>query len=141
MYLASMRSPHAIPEARSSAGGAREARRLETRARLFETAGAEIGRYGLAGADVSAIATAAGVVRGTFYFHFPTKEHVLLELEKREEDRMAKQFGRYLDKCHDLESALSEAARLGWPALTCGSPSRLALARTLVLLSGSGRPG
>jgi AcrR family transcriptional regulator len=53
---------------------------LETRARLFDAALAEIGRSGLAGADVTAIASAAGVVQGTFYFHFPTKEHVLVEL-------------------------------------------------------------
>ncbi len=58
---------------------------METRARLFDAALAEIGRSGLAGADVSAIANAAGVVRGTFYFHFPTKEHVLVELERNEE--------------------------------------------------------
>ena len=26
--------------------------------------------------------------RGTFYFHFPTKEHVLVELERAEEVKM-----------------------------------------------------
>lgn len=51
---------------RSSAGGVRQAQRLETRARLFDAAVAEISRSGLAGADVSAIAAEAGVVRGTF---------------------------------------------------------------------------
>jgi AcrR family transcriptional regulator len=30
---------------------------------------------------------AAGVAHGTFFFHFPTKEHVLLELEHREIER------------------------------------------------------
>lgn len=68
--------------------GVREAQRIETRARIFEVAVAEIGRAGLAGADVSAIVAAAGVARGTFYFHFPTKEHVLVELELIEEDRI-----------------------------------------------------
>lgn len=70
------------------APSAREARRLETRARLFDAALAEISGRGLAAADVSAIAAAAGVVRGTFYFHFPTKEHVLAELERNEELRI-----------------------------------------------------
>ncbi len=32
------------------------------------------------------IATAAGVSRGSFYFHFPTKEHVLLERMRETED-------------------------------------------------------
>src|SRR4051794_41949095 len=72
----------------SAVVGAREAQRLETRARIFDAAVAEIGRSGLAGADVSAIARAAGVVRGTFYFHFPTKEHVLVELERAEEAKI-----------------------------------------------------
>ena len=103
-----MRSAHAIPEVRSSAGGAREVRRLETRARLFEAALAEIGRYGLAGADVSAIATAAGVVRGTFYFHFPTKEHVLIELERNEEARIVAEFDGAQTGNDDLVSVLSQ---------------------------------
>jgi AcrR family transcriptional regulator len=68
--------------------GAREAQRLATRARVFDAALAAIGRSGLAGADVAAIAAAAGVVRGTFYFHFPTKEHVLVELERAEEAKI-----------------------------------------------------
>jgi AcrR family transcriptional regulator len=67
---------------------ARDAQRLQTRGRVFEAALAEIGRSGLAGADVAAIAAGAGVSRGTFYFHFPTKEHVLAELERAEEVRI-----------------------------------------------------
>lgn len=82
----------------------REARRLETRARLFDASLAEIARRGLAAADVSAIAAAAGVVRGTFYFHFPTKEHVLVELERAEEARIVSQLS---DDPGDLESLLS----------------------------------
>jgi len=68
--------------------GVRQAQRLATRARVFDAALTEIGRSGLAGADVAAIAAAAGVVRGTFYFHFPTKEHVLVELERAEEAKI-----------------------------------------------------
>ncbi|KKC04880.1 TetR/AcrR family transcriptional regulator [Mycobacterium nebraskense] len=86
-------------------GGVREARRLETRARLFDAALAEIAQRGLAAADVSAIAAAAGVVRGTFYFHFPTKEHVLAELERDEETRIISRLG---DAKGDLASILSQ---------------------------------
>jgi AcrR family transcriptional regulator len=75
-------------EAASPGLGVREAQRLATRARVFDAALAEIGQSGLAGADVAAIAAAAGVVRGTFYFHFPTKEHVLVELERAEEAKI-----------------------------------------------------
>jgi AcrR family transcriptional regulator len=72
----------------ASTVGVREAQRLETRTRLFDAAVTEVGRSGLAGADVSAIAAAAGVARGTFYFHFPTKEHVIVELERAEEAKI-----------------------------------------------------
>src|SRR3954453_9652618 len=88
---------------------AREAKRLQTRERLMGAAIAEFKRSGLAAADVGAIVTAAGVAHGTFFFHFPTKEHVLLELEHREEERIAKQLGRFLESQHDLESVLKEA--------------------------------
>ncbi len=73
---------------------------------------AEFKRAGLAAADVGAIVTAAGVAHGTFFFHFPTKEHVLLELERREEERIAKQLGRYVGSNRDLSSTLEEAVRL-----------------------------
>ena len=72
----------------SPSAGVRKAQRLATRARVFDAALTEIGRSGLAGADVAAIAAAAGVVRGTFYFHFPTKEHVMVELERAEEAKI-----------------------------------------------------
>ena len=106
-----MRSPQAIPEARSSNGGVRQAQRLETRARLFDAALAEIGRYGLAGADVSAIARAAGVVRGTFYFHFPTKQHVLAELERNEEARIVAELDVARTETEDLTSVLAQLVR------------------------------
>ena len=90
----------------------REAKRLQTRERLLGAAIAEFKRAGMAAADVSAIVAAAGVAHGTFFFHFPTKEHVLLELEHREEERIAKQFGQFVKTDHDLESVLNEAVRL-----------------------------
>ena len=92
---------------------ARETKRLQTRERLMGAAISEFKRSGIAAADVGAIVTAAGVAHGTFFFHFPTKEHVLLELERREEDRIAKQFARFLaDTERDLASTLNEAVRL-----------------------------
>ena len=63
----------------------REAQRRQTRERLYAVAIAEFKRTGMAAADVGVIAKEAGVARGTFYFHFPTKEHVLAEMERGEE--------------------------------------------------------
>lgn len=86
--------------------GVREAQRLATRARVFDAALAEIGRSGLAGADVASIAAAAGVVRGTFYFHFPTKEHVLVELERAEEVKIVSKLTTATTKAGDLITML-----------------------------------
>jgi AcrR family transcriptional regulator len=91
---------------------AREAKRLQTRERLMGAAVAEFKRSGIAEADVGAIVTAAGVAHGTFFFHFPTKQHVLVELERREEERIAKQLSRYAESTRDVESILKEAVRL-----------------------------
>ncbi|MGZ8815195.1 MAG: TetR family transcriptional regulator [Mycobacterium sp.] len=91
---------------------ARETKRLQTRERLMGAAIAEFKRAGMAEADVGAIVAAAGVAHGTFFFHFPTKEHVLLELEQREEERIAKQLARSTGSTHDLSSTLGEAVRL-----------------------------
>jgi TetR/AcrR family transcriptional repressor of uid operon len=87
---------------------AREARRLQTRERILGAAIAEFKRAGMAGADVNVIAAAAGVAHGTFFFHFPSKEHVLFELESREEARLAAEFARFLEEPHDLVPVLTE---------------------------------
>lgn len=90
----------------------RDTRRLQTRERILGAAIAEFKRSGMAGADVNAIVAAAGVAHGTFFFHFPSKEHVLLELEGREEARMAAEFARFSDGSHDLVGALTEVVHL-----------------------------
>lgn len=91
---------------------AREARRLQTRERILGAAIAEFKRSGMGGADVNAIVAAAGVAHGTFFFHFPSKEHVLLELEGREEARMAAELARYVDGRHDLVGTLTTVVHL-----------------------------
>jgi len=91
---------------------ARETRRLQTRQRILGAAIAEFKRSGMVGADVAAIVAAAGVAHGTFFFHFPSKEHVLLELECREEARIAAELTRFLESTHDLVAALTEVVHL-----------------------------
>lgn len=78
---------------------------------MFDAALAEIARSGLADADVTAIANAAGVVRGTFYFHFPTKEHVLVELERNEEIKIVADLDGVDVENNDMESVLSALVR------------------------------
>lgn len=90
----------------------REAQRLETRQRVYTAAIAEFKRSGMADADIGAIISNAGVARGTFYFHFPTKEHVLEEVERNLVKRLATDLAKFLDSSHDLWSTLSEVVRL-----------------------------
>lgn len=47
-------------------------------------------------------------MRGTFYFHFPTKEHVLIEVERNEETRIISELG---DAKGDLASVLSQVVQ------------------------------
>ncbi len=90
----------------------REEQRLATRERLFDAAVVEFKKTGVGDADVGAIVRAAGVAHGTFFFHFPTKEHVLAELSHREELRMTEHLERFLRAPRDLKSTLNEVLRL-----------------------------
>ncbi|RAV18331.1 TetR/AcrR family transcriptional regulator [Mycolicibacterium sp. GF69] len=82
---------------------------LQTRERLLGAAIGEFKRGGIAAADIGAIVSAAGVAHGTFFFHFPTKEHVLLELEMREQERMAAELTRHYRRPHDVRATLAKA--------------------------------
>lgn len=90
----------------------RQAQRLKTRERVLDSAIVEFQRSGTDSADINAIVEAAGVARSTFYFHFPTKEHVLLELIRRDEARLAAELSRFLDTPHDLPAVLHTITEL-----------------------------
>ena len=62
------------PEART----VRDRQRERTRERLYDAALEVFMRDGVEAARIDDIATLAGVSRGTFYFHYPSKEDVLL---------------------------------------------------------------
>jgi len=83
---------------------ARERSGDQTRRRLFETAIAEFCRVGVGPASIGRIAERAGVSRPTFYFHFPTKDHVLLELQWSFEEPLAARVAA----ARTFEEALSE---------------------------------
>src|SRR5688572_5294405 len=63
----------------------RDRKRRETREAVFVAAIEEFFTTGVAAARIERIVEKAGVARGTFYFHFPTKDHVLFELTDRNE--------------------------------------------------------
>ena len=84
----------------------REAQRLATREKLLETSVAEFQRNGFARTDIATIAERAGVSRGTFYFHFPTKDDVLAELRIREEHRIVREVTALLARTTSLGEVL-----------------------------------
>jgi AcrR family transcriptional regulator len=106
--------------------GRRERQRLETRSRLYEAAVAEFRQTGFARAQIEHIAERAGVARGTFYFHFPTKEHVLLEMQRRYEVRIVERFRDLAPRAGSVASFLesvieaiaAEGGSVGDPALS-----------------------
>ena len=105
-------SPVSEKQPAQSALGVREAQRLETRTRIFDAAVEEISRSGMADADVSSIVAAAGVARGTFYFHFPTKEHVVAELVCAEEARIVAKLGSPEVRAKDLSALTPRVANV-----------------------------
>jgi AcrR family transcriptional regulator len=58
----------------------RDAQKQATRRKVYEAALAIFRRDGVEAARIEDIAELAGVSRGTFYFHFPTRQDVLREL-------------------------------------------------------------
>ncbi len=101
--------------------GGRARKRAATRERLFEAALKDFREYGFAGAQIDRIAKSAGVVRGTFYFHFPSKDDVLIELARRINGRIALRIavlGDSSTSLHDLlrrvnDAILDEHTRIG----------------------------
>ena len=84
------------PLGASSTGRTRQ--RVETRTRLLDAAMIEFRRVGVQAAQVEDIVRAAGVARGTFYLHFPTKDHVLLETVCRDQETVAGRMEACLER-------------------------------------------
>jgi AcrR family transcriptional regulator len=77
------------PEANLANLTGRDRQREETRRRLRECALDVFRRDGVAAARIDDIVKSARVSRGTFYFHFPTKEDVIIEVLGEAETRIA----------------------------------------------------
>lgn len=84
----------------------RERQRLATRDRLFDCAIAEFQAVGFEAAQVERIVQAAGVARGTFYAHFPSKSDVLRELLLRLDARAAERLTPIRERQPPLREAL-----------------------------------
>lgn len=111
----------------------RERQRLATRDRLFDAALETFREVGFTRAQIDRIVERAGVARGTFYFHFPTKEHVLTELQRRLEARIVERLGAPMR--HPPESVhaflLQVVDAIGAEARSLGDP---ALVRELIAM-------
>ncbi len=97
---------HNIPERPNGAASKRsrtrrDQQRADTRTRVFDAALAEFRRVGVESARVSDICRAAGVAKGTFFFHFPAKDDVLLERQRRISEAMAKRIESEIGAAHD----------------------------------------
>lgn len=74
---------------RTPCTGRRERRREETGQRLLDEAVRLFANYGFANTTVEAITDAADVGKGTFFNYFPSKEHLLVELARRQVEKIA----------------------------------------------------
>ena len=91
---------------RAPVQGARARQRTDTKERIFETALREFREVGFAAAQIDRIAKNAGIARGTFYFHFPTKDDVLLELARRINARIVDRVAPIVESKPDLQAFL-----------------------------------
>jgi AcrR family transcriptional regulator len=68
-----------------------------TRESILDAAAEVLARQGYDAARVDEIARASGVSKGAFYFHFPSKEEMVLGLVDQLSDRLIKKVRRMID--------------------------------------------
>ncbi len=83
---------------------ARDRKGDRTREQLFQAAIEEFRRVGVEGASIGQIAERAGTSRANFYFHYRSKDAVLLDLQSRLEAEMVER----IRACTTLRAALTE---------------------------------
>jgi AcrR family transcriptional regulator len=103
-------------DTRASELGRRDRQREETRRRLFDAALTVFRRDGVGPARIEDIADLAGVSRGSFYFHFPTKDDVLAELLRESGERVAAEVDSVQPQAplDDVLAAVSTALAREW---------------------------
>lgn len=98
-----------------------------TRERIFQAALAEFRERGFDAASIGAIAQRAGTSRASFYFHYPSKEAVLLDLQWRVEVWVVEQT-RDRATLRDFLTALIDAMCEADTDLAAGGLMRVMLA-------------
>ncbi|MBK7252257.1 MAG: TetR/AcrR family transcriptional regulator [Gammaproteobacteria bacterium] len=91
---------------------ARTLQRQDTFSRVYEAALSEFRRVGVEQATVSEICRRAGVAKGTFFFHFPTKDHVLLARQQRISEAMAERISAELQDVPDARAFLQRLTKI-----------------------------
>src|SRR5271166_4577763 len=86
--LRAMQSPPSNPPSPAPRLRTRERQREDTRQRIYDAAMEIFRRDGFEVARVDDVAKAAGVSHGTFYFHFATKDEVLIQCLRASEVRV-----------------------------------------------------
>jgi len=90
----------------------REQRSLATRRSIYDAALQEFRRVGFDAASIARITVRAGVSRPSFYFHFPTKQHVLLELQWVLEHEVVGRVAERTDPEEALHAFVDELLRV-----------------------------
>jgi len=113
-------------QARAPLTAPRDRKGDRTRERIFQAALAEFRERGFDAASIGAIAQRAGTSRASFYFHYPSKEAVLLDLQWRVEVWLVEQT-RARAGLRDFLTALVDAICEADTALAAGGLLRVML--------------
>src|SRR6266540_5868445 len=88
-------------------GRTRQARSVETRARLLDAAAVVIARHGIEGASVDAISDVAERTSGSLYGQFGSKDALVVELLDASKDVVAGRIAAELAAARDLDGRLA----------------------------------
>ena len=86
----------------------KEQRKIESRNKILSTAEKYFAEKGIKETDIVEICREAGLTRGAFYHHFPTKQQFLLELLDRWVNKMASQLSSIQFKSKNSVEILTE---------------------------------